>query len=91
MGPAKGARRTPQDNSAAVTEGGWPAWVDAAAVERLQEAIRGESIGHALWKARRHFLSRERRNPLGLAYTLYGRGVATLGDRPLISSPRPIR
>lgn len=47
MGPAKGARRTPQDNSAAVTEGGWPAWVDAAAVERLQEAIRGESIGHA--------------------------------------------
>jgi DNA polymerase III subunit delta' len=28
-------------------EDGWPDWVDPAAIERLQEAIRGERIGHA--------------------------------------------
>jgi len=37
----------------------------------------GEDIGTALWNARRHFL--EIKNPLGLAYTLYGRATARLG------------
>jgi hypothetical protein len=33
-------------------------------------------IGTALWKARRHFI--DNRNPLGLAYTLYGRATVRL-------------
>jgi HEAT repeat protein len=45
----------------------------------------GDDIGTALWKARRCFLD-EMRNPLGLAYTLYGRATARLGTNPLITA-----
>jgi DNA polymerase III subunit delta' len=47
MGASKSVRRGPSDKSAAISDGGWPDWVDPVAVNRLQEAIRGESIGHA--------------------------------------------
>ena len=47
--------------------------------------FRGDDIGTALWKARRHFLTGNMRNPLGLAYTLYGRAVARLGTGAIIS------
>src|SRR3954468_1428500 len=47
MGAAKSNRRPPTDKTEAATDAGWPDWVDAAAIERLQEAIRGERIGHA--------------------------------------------
>jgi hypothetical protein len=43
-------------------------------------------IGTALWKARRHFLTGNMRNPLGLAYTLYGRAVARLGTGAIVSA-----
>lgn len=36
----------------------------------LSEILSGEKVGHALLNARRHFM--EKKNPLGLAYTLYG-------------------
>ena len=37
----------------------------------LTRILAGESIGNALLKARRHFLTKQS-NPLGLAYTLFG-------------------
>jgi hypothetical protein len=46
----------------------------------------GDDIGTALWKARRRFLAPDVRNPLGLAYTLYGRATARLGTRSLVAS-----
>jgi len=46
----------------------------------------GDDIGTALWKARRHFLRDDMRNPLGLAYTLYGRAIARLGNSPIIAA-----
>jgi hypothetical protein len=46
----------------------------------------GKDIGTALWQARRRFLEPTLRNPLGLAYTLYGRGTARLGAAPIIDS-----
>ncbi len=39
----------------------------------LTEVLRGEQMADALRSARRHFL--EKKNPLGLAYTLYGSGT----------------
>ena len=50
----------------------------------LDELFAGVDIGTALWKSRRHFLGCMR-NPLGLAYTLYGRGSAHLGKGPVIT------
>src|SRR3712207_6523815 len=47
MGAAKGVRRSRVDTTSAVTDGGWPDWVDPVAIKPLQEAIRGETIGHA--------------------------------------------
>ena len=47
MGVARTDRRGAGHGTSAATEVGWPDWVDPAAVERLQEAIRGERIGHA--------------------------------------------
>jgi hypothetical protein len=54
----------------------------------------GSDVGTALWNARRHFLGPTERNPLGLAYTLYGRALARLGSGPVIpagttSIPQP--
>src|SRR3712207_2305084 len=43
----KGVRRSRSITTAAPSDAGWPDWVDAGAVNHLQEAIRGESIGHA--------------------------------------------
>jgi hypothetical protein len=50
----------------------------------LDGMFSGETVGTALWKARRRFLGEEMRNPLGLAYTLYGRATARLGNLPLL-------
>jgi DNA polymerase-3 subunit delta' len=47
MGVARTDRRGAGHGTSAATEVGWPDWVDPAAVERLQEAIRGKRIGHA--------------------------------------------
>ena len=47
MGAAKSDRRISASKTEAATDAGWPDWVDAAAIERLQEAIRSERIGHA--------------------------------------------
>jgi DNA polymerase-3 subunit delta' len=44
---ARSNRRSTARKAATVSDAGWPDWVDPAAVERLQEAIRGERIGHA--------------------------------------------
>ncbi len=45
----------------------------SAFAKRVLDALfAGDNIGTALWKARRHFLTTAC-NPLGLAYTLYGR------------------
>lgn len=45
------------------------------------ELFAGEDIGTALWKSRRRFLADDLRNPLGLAYTLYGLATVRLdGD-----------
>jgi HEAT repeat protein len=52
----------------------------------LNGAFGGEDIGTALWKARRRFLGDDMRNPLGLAYTLYGRATARVGTIPLITA-----
>jgi hypothetical protein len=52
----------------------------------LDALFGGDDIGTALWKARRHFLGNEMRNPLGLAYTLYGRAIARLGTSPIIAT-----
>jgi HEAT repeat protein len=46
----------------------------------------GDDVGTSLWKARRYFLKDDIRNPLGLAYTLYGRAVAKLGVGPVIEN-----
>lgn len=55
-------------------------FADAFARTVFDRLFRGDNIGTALWKARRHFLT-QGRNPLGLAYTLYGRADATLGTK----------
>src|SRR5215207_4892433 len=47
MGAVRTDHRGAGHSTMAATEEGWPDWVDPAAVERLQEAIRGERIGHA--------------------------------------------
>jgi chaperonin GroEL len=51
--------------------------------------FQGDDVGTALWKARRHFLSPDMRNPLGLAYTLYGRATARLGSTPIMTTAQP--
>ena len=58
-------------------------FADAFARRVLDALLSGDNIGTALWKARRHFLNE--RNPLGLAYTLYGRADANLcnQEKPL--------
>jgi hypothetical protein len=50
----------------------------------LDSLFGGDDIGTALWKGRRQFLGPDLRNPLGLAYTLYGRATACLGSAPLV-------
>lgn len=75
-------------NASAVigTESPMTATFASAFAEKVLEMLfQGDDVGLALWKARRHFLQPEIRNPLGLAYTLYGRAVARLGA----SNPSP--
>ena len=62
-------------------------FADAFARMVLDQLFAGDNIGTSLWKARRHFLTKGR-NPLGLAYTLYGRADANLGHkgRPFVIS-----
>lgn len=57
-------------------------FANAFAKDVLNDLFGGENVGRALWNARRHFLGAEMRNPLGLAYTLYGRSTARLGGGP---------
>jgi CHAT domain-containing protein len=52
----------------------------------LDDLFAGMDIGTALWNARRHFLSSNVRNPLGLAYTLYGRATVRLGRGELVTN-----
>ena len=52
-------------------------FANAFAQQIFDSLFAGDDIGAALWKARRYFL--QQRNPLGLAYTLYGRALAKLG------------
>jgi DNA polymerase III subunit delta' len=47
VGVVKSNRRSAANAIAAVDDVGWPDWVDALATRRLQEAIRGDRIGHA--------------------------------------------
>lgn len=61
-------------------------FASAFAEEVFNALFGGDDIGTALWKSRRHFLN-QLRNPLGLAYTLYGRAVARLGTGPIIQPP----
>lgn len=51
------------------------------AKQMFNDLFAQRDIGTALWNARRHFL--DKRNPLGLAYTLYGRATVRLGADPL--------
>jgi hypothetical protein len=46
--------------------------------------LGGDDLGTALLHARRSFLTSEERNPLGLAYTLYGRATVKVGERPIL-------
>jgi chaperonin GroEL len=55
----------------------------------LDELFAGASVGAALFNARRYFIGKDQRNPLGLAYTLYGRGTAKLGLGPILPAARP--
>jgi hypothetical protein len=54
----------------------------------LDQLFARSDIGTALWSARRHFIDFDNRNPLGLAYTLYGRATARLGQAPIIALER---
>lgn len=54
--------------------------------EVLDHLLVGVDVGTALRAARAHFLSDAMRNPLGLAYTLYGRAQTRIGKGPLIAS-----
>jgi hypothetical protein len=60
-------------------------FANAFAKHVLDELFGGEDIGTALWKARRYFL-KEIKNPLGLAYTLYGRATARLGSEAILQA-----
>jgi hypothetical protein len=57
----------------------------AFAREFLKHLFGGSDLGTALWRARRHFLADEFRNPLGFAYTLYGRATAKLGTSRMVT------
>jgi hypothetical protein len=57
-----------------------PVFAHAFSKQVLGSLLGGETIGNALQAARRHFL--DERNPLGLAYTLYGRATTRLGAKP---------
>jgi hypothetical protein len=56
-------------------------FADLFARQVIEELARQNTIGMAVLEARRHF--HEERNPLGLAYTLYGRSDARLGSESL--------
>lgn len=60
-------------------------FANAFAETFFDELFAGEDVGTSLWKARRRFLQDDMRNPLGLAYTLYGRALARLGNGPIIT------
>jgi hypothetical protein len=55
----------------------------AFAEQFFTHLLSGCDVGTALLRSRRYFL--ERHNPLGLAYTLYGRATTKLGLEPIIS------
>ncbi len=53
----------------------------------LAELLEGESLGEALRLARLHFM--QRKNPLGLAYTLFGSGTTKYDPALLEAEPPP--
>ena len=55
-----------------------PVFAHAFSEKVFGALLKGEDIGTSLRVARRHFL--DLRNPLGLAYTLYGRAITRLGS-----------
>jgi hypothetical protein len=55
----------------------------------FDDLFNDHDLGTALWNARRHFLSSDVRNLLGLAYTLYGRATVTLGHGAIVRSSPP--
>ena len=57
----------------------------------FQELFGGSDLGTALLAARCYFLSEDLRNPLGLAYTLYGRAIARLGATPILPVPKTLK
>jgi hypothetical protein len=56
----------------------------AFAEQFFAHVLNNESIGTAMLKARRHFLNDKKRNPLGLAYSLYGRATVKIGKTAII-------
>jgi HEAT repeat protein len=56
----------------------------AFAEQFFAHLLNNDSIGTAMLKARRHFLNHEMRNPLGLAYSLYGRATVKIGATGII-------
>jgi hypothetical protein len=59
----------------------------AAFAQSMFDALfSAKDIGTALLETRRYYLAPERRNPLGLAYTLYGRATAKVGASALLAS-----
>lgn len=62
-----------------------PTFAHPFAKSVLDALLGGKDVGTALLTARHHFLDKHR-NPLGLAYTLYGRGTARFGSRPIINA-----
>jgi HEAT repeat protein/CHAT domain-containing protein len=74
-------------NAAAVlgTESPMTAVFAAAFAKTMFDALfSGKDVGTALLATRRHFLGSDQRNPLGLAYTLYGRATAKVGAKSLL-------
>jgi hypothetical protein len=63
-----------------------PVFAHAFAKEVMDRLLGGADVGSALRLARCHFLGDDVRNPLGLAYTLYGRATTRIGARPAIPS-----
>ena len=60
-------------------------FADPFAQDVLSRMVGGDSIGEAVRASRAHFIYQSR-NPLGLAYSLYGSGAATL-----VANPPPAR
>jgi hypothetical protein len=59
----------------------------ALAEQFFTHLLAGSDIGTALLRARLHFLAKDRRNLLGLAYTLYGRATTVVCREAIVPLP----